>query len=67
MFERFTDRARKAMAIANEQTQRFNHQYIGTEHILLGLAGEGTGAGATILKDMGVNLEDARLRLQNNN
>jgi len=44
------------MAIANEQTQRFNHQYIGTEHILLGLAAEGTGAGATILKDMGVDL-----------
>jgi ATP-dependent Clp protease ATP-binding subunit ClpC len=67
MFERFTERTRNVMSIANEQAQRFNHKYIGTEHILLGLAEEGSGAGATVLKNMGVNLEDARLRLQNNN
>ena len=56
MFERFTDRARKVMALANEQVQRFNHEYIGTEHILLGLVAEGSGRGATVLKDLGVDL-----------
>ena len=43
MFERFTDRARKVMALANQEAQRFNHEYIGTEHILLGLVKEGSG------------------------
>ena len=41
MFERFTDRARKVMALANQEAQRFNHEYIGTEHLLLGLAMDG--------------------------
>ena len=50
MFERFTDRARKVMALANQEAQRFNHEYIGTEHILLGLIKEGSGVGATVLK-----------------
>jgi ATP-dependent Clp protease ATP-binding subunit ClpC len=45
MFERFTDRARKVMALANQEAQRFNHEYIGTEHILLGLVKEGSGVG----------------------
>ena len=49
MFERFTDRARKVMALANQEAQRFNHEYIGTEHILLGLVKEGSGVGATVL------------------
>ena len=57
MFERFTDRARKVMAIANEQVQQFNHQYIGTEHIFLGLAKEGGGTGAAVLKNLGVDIE----------
>jgi ATP-dependent Clp protease ATP-binding subunit ClpC len=56
MFERFTDRARKVMAIANEQTHLFNHQYIGTEHIFLGLVKEG-GTGADVLKNLGVDIE----------
>jgi ATP-dependent Clp protease ATP-binding subunit ClpC len=56
MFERFTDKARKVMAIANEQVQIFNHQYIGTEHIFLGLIKEG-GTGATVLKNLGVDTE----------
>src|SRR4051794_9695814 len=43
MYERFTDRARKVMQLANQEAQRFNHEYIGTEHILLGLVKEGTG------------------------
>ena len=56
MFERFTDKARKVMAIANEQVQLFNHQYIGTEHIFLGLVKEG-GTGAEVLKNLGVDIE----------
>ncbi|MFM8643099.1 MAG: Clp protease N-terminal domain-containing protein, partial [Phycisphaerales bacterium] len=50
MFERLTDRARKVMALANQEAQRFNHEYIGTEHILLGLVKEGSGVGANVLK-----------------
>ena len=46
MFERFTDRSRKVLALANQEAQRFNHEYIGTEHILLGLVKEGSGVGA---------------------
>jgi ATP-dependent Clp protease ATP-binding subunit ClpC len=56
MFERFTDRARKVMAIANEQVQLLNHQYIGTEHIFLGLINEG-GTGAAVLKNLGVDID----------
>src|SRR5436853_5832634 len=54
MFERFTDRARKVMALANQEAQRFNHEYIGTEHILLGLVKEGSGVGANVLKNLDV-------------
>ena len=57
MFERFTDRARKVMATANEQVQRFGHECIGTEHIFLGLIKEGGGRGAAILKEKGVDIE----------
>ena len=46
MYERFTDRARKVMQLANQEAQRFNHEYIGTEHILLGLIHEGEGVAA---------------------
>lgn len=60
MFERFTDRARKVMALANQEAQSFNHNYIGTEHILLGLLKEGYGVGANSLKNLGINLEKAR-------
>ncbi len=56
MFERFTDKARKVMAIANEQVQIFNHQYIGTEHIFLGLVKEG-GTGAEVLKNLSVDID----------
>ena len=45
MYERFTDRARKVMQLANQEAQRFNHEYIGTEHILLGLVKEGSWRG----------------------
>jgi ATP-dependent Clp protease ATP-binding subunit ClpC len=57
MFERFTDEARKVMALANEQAQQFGHGYIETEHILSGLIKESSSTGVTILKDLGVNIE----------
>ncbi|MCI0362508.1 MAG: hypothetical protein L0Y44_10075 [Phycisphaerales bacterium] len=60
MFERLTDRARKAMALANQEAQRFNHEYIGTEHILLGIIGEGSGVAAEVIKSFGIDLRRAR-------
>ncbi len=64
MFERFTDRARKVMALANQEAQRFNHEYIGTEHVLLGLVKEGSGVGANVLKNLGVDLRKVRLEVE---
>src|SRR3974390_410000 len=64
MFERFTDRARKVMALANQEAQRFNHEYIGTEHILLGLVKEGSGVGATGLKNLDIDLRKVRLEVE---
>jgi len=64
MFERFTDRARKVMALANQEAQRFNHEYIGTEHILLGLVKEGSGVGATVLKNLDVDIKKLRLGVE---
>ena len=64
MFERFTDRARKVMALANQEAQRFNHEYIGTEHILLGLVKEGSGVGANVLKNLDVGLRKVRLEVE---
>lgn len=57
MFEKFTDRARKVLALANQEAQHFNHEYIDTEHILLGLIKEGSGVGANILKNLDVDLK----------
>ena len=48
MFDRFTDRARKVMSFARQEAERFNHDYIGTEHILLGLVKEGSGVAANV-------------------
>ena len=62
MFDRFTDRARKVMALARKEAQRFNHDFIGTEHILLGLIQEGSGAAANVLKNLGVEIEKIRRR-----
>lgn len=56
MYERFTDRARKVMQLANQAAQKLNHEYIGTEHILLGLLKNGAGVGITVLKNLGLNL-----------
>jgi len=64
MFERFTDRARKVMALANQEAQRFNHEYISTEHILLGLVKEGSGVGATVLKNLDVDIKKLRLEVE---
>ncbi|MCC2630590.1 MAG: clpC [Candidatus Paceibacter sp.] len=64
MVERFTDRAQKVMAFANGEAQRFNHEYIGTEHILLGLVKEGQGVGAAILKNLTVELNKVRLEVE---
>ena len=64
MFERFTDRARKVMALANQEAQRFNQDYIGTEHILLGLVKEGSGVGATVLKNLDVDIRKLRFEVE---
>src|ERR687891_187289 len=60
MYERFTDRARKVMQLANQEAQLFNHEYIGTEHILLGLVKEGSGVAANVLKNLGVERRKVR-------
>ena len=60
MFDRFTDRARKVMGLARQEAQRFNHEYIGTEHILLGLIQEGSGVAANVLKNMDIELKKIR-------
>src|SRR3954468_4426979 len=64
MYERFTDRARKVMQLANQEAQRFNHEYIGTEHILLGLVKEGSGVAANVLKNLDVDLRKIRLEFE---
>ena len=64
MFERFTDRARKVMALAHQEAQRFNHEYIGTEHVLLGLVKEGSGVGANVLRNLNVELRNVRLEVE---
>ncbi len=64
MYERFTDRARRVMQLANQEAQRFNHEYIGTEHILLGLVKEGSGVAASVLRKLGVDLSEVRQRIE---
>lgn len=63
MFERFTDRALKVMALSNQEAQLLNHEYIAPEHILLGLIREDYGVGATVLKNLGIDLEFARKKV----
>ena len=65
MYERFTDRARKVMQLANQEAQRFSHEYIGTEHILLGLVKEGSGVAANVLKNLDVDLRKIRIEVEN--
>src|SRR5579859_5041913 len=64
MYEKFTDRSRKVMQLANQEAQRFNHEYIGTEHILLGLVKEGSGVAANVLKNLDVDLRKIRLEVE---
>jgi ATP-dependent Clp protease ATP-binding subunit ClpC len=64
MFERFTERARKVMSLARQEAQRLNHEYIGTEHILLGLIQEGSGVAANVLKNMDVDLRKIRVEVE---
>jgi ATP-dependent Clp protease ATP-binding subunit ClpC len=64
MFERFTDRARKVMAWANQEAKRFNHDCIDTEQILLGLMKVGSGVGVIALKHFGVDLRMVRLEVE---
>ncbi len=64
MYERFTDRARKVMQLANQEAQRFNHEYIGTEHVLLGLIKEGSGVAANVLKNLDIDLRKIRLEVE---
>jgi ATP-dependent Clp protease ATP-binding subunit ClpA len=64
MYERFTDRARTVMQLANQEAQRLNHEYIGTEHILLGLAYEGSGVAANVLKNLVVDLRKIRQEIE---
>ena len=64
LYERFTDRARKVVQLANQESQRFNHEYIGTEHILLGLVKEGSGVGANVLGNLDVDLRTVRLEVE---
>ena len=64
MFNRFTERARKVIILAKEEARRFNHDYIGTEHILLGLVREGEGVAAAVLQNIGSSLETIRLEVE---
>jgi len=64
MFDRFTDRARKVMALANLEAERFNHEYIRTEHILLGFLKEGKGVAVKVLNNLGVDLEKLRIEVE---
>lgn len=64
MFERFTEKAIKVIMLAQEEARRLGHNFVGTEQILLGLIGEGTGVAAKVLKTMGVNLKDARIEVE---
>ena len=64
MFERFTDRARRVIVLAQEEARSFNHNYIGTEHILLGLIQEGECVAAKALESMGISLEAVRQEVE---
>jgi len=59
-FDKFSQRARRVLALAQEEAQRFNHNYIGTEHLLLGLIREGDGVAAKVLSNMAVDITKVR-------
>lgn len=64
MYERFTDRARRVILLASDEARRFRHEYIGTEHLLLGLIGEGSGIGANVLRNLDVDLAAVRRQVE---
>jgi ATP-dependent Clp protease ATP-binding subunit ClpC len=64
VFEKFTDRARRVVVRAQEEARALNHDFIGTEHILLGLVGEGQGLAAKALESLGVSMEAVRQRVE---
>ncbi len=64
MFDRFTDRAKKVMNLARQEAQRFNHEYLGTEHVLLGLVQEGSGVAANVLRNMQIDLAKIRTEVE---
>jgi ATP-dependent Clp protease ATP-binding subunit ClpC len=64
MFERFTDRARRVVVLAQEEARRLNHDYIGTEHMLLGLVHEGEGVAAKALESLDISLEAVRAQVE---
>jgi len=64
MFERFTDRARRVVVLASEEARMLSHNYIGTEHILLGLIHEGEGLAAKALEQLGITLESVRAQVE---
>jgi ATP-dependent Clp protease ATP-binding subunit ClpA len=64
MYDRFTDRARKVLEFAKQEAQRLEHQFLGTEHILLGLAKEGSGVAANVLKNLDIDLQKIRLEVE---
>ena len=64
MCERFTDRAKRIMQFANQESKRFNHAYIGTEHVLLGLIKEGNGVAANVLENLDVDLRKIRVEVE---
>jgi ATP-dependent Clp protease ATP-binding subunit ClpC len=64
MYERFTQRALKVLRFANHEAHRFNHEYIATEHVLLGLIDEGSGCAATVLKKFDVDLDKLRREVE---
>jgi ATP-dependent Clp protease ATP-binding subunit ClpC len=64
VFERFTDRSRRVVVLAQEEARLLNHNYIGTEHLLLGLIAEGEGVAATALESLGISLEAVQLQVE---
>src|SRR3954468_13684196 len=64
MFERFTDRARRVLVLAQEEARMLNHDFLGTEHILLGVIAEGDGVGAKALESFGLKLPDVRAKIE---
>ena len=64
MFERFTDRARRVMTLANQEAQRLGHDHVGTEHLLLGMAKEGSGSAANVLREFKIDLSALRQKVE---